>query len=128
MRVTVFRLIRGVLAIIGGVFVLGAGMALANWGGYRLLRYRLQPLYAIASEVRKGMPREQVLRIIQAHDAPYLEKHVFPDGSVTVWVQYALTDMCSTAIGFHDSVLESTRTIGEDSPTDYCPEAPADIR
>lgn len=122
------RLLRGGLAILGGCFVLGAGIELANRGAYRMLRHRLAPLYAITQGVRKGMPRDQVMRVIQEHEVPYLSMHVFPDGNVTIWVHYALVDTCSTAIGFKNGALDSTWTIGEDSPTDYCPQAPADIR
>jgi hypothetical protein len=74
------------------------------------------------------MPRDEVLRIIQRHAAPYVSRHDFPDGNVTLWVHYGLADSCSTAIGFKNGALDQTWTIGEDSPTDYCPGAPADVR
>jgi len=127
-RLTFLKLIRGSLAFVGGLFVLAGGMELANSGAFRLLQHRLKPLYAITREVRKGMPRDQVMRVIQEHDAPYLEKSLFPDGNITLWVQYTLTDTCSTAIAFRDGALDGTWTIGEDSSTDYCPHAPPDIR
>ena len=126
--VRILSLLRGAGACLGGVIVLGAGFESVNWASYRILRYRLEPLYAIAREVEKGMSRDQVLRIIDRHDAPYLEKHFFPNGDVTLSVQYALRDTCWTSIGFKAGALDGTWTIGEDNPADYCPNAPRDVR
>ena len=88
------RLVRGALAVLGGLMLLGAGLELVDWASFRLLRYRLVPLYAIARELKKGMPREEVLRIIERHAAPYVSRHDFPDGNVTLWVHYGLVEGC----------------------------------
>ena len=113
--------------MLGALLALGAAIGLANWSAYRFLRHRLESLYAVAREVHRGMPREQVLQAIQRHDARYVSKILSPDGNITLSVRYGLTAFCSTAIGFRKGVLDSTRTIGKDGPTDYCPDAPADI-
>jgi hypothetical protein len=113
--------------VLGGLLVLGATIGLANWSAYRFLRHRLEPLYSVAREVHRGMAREQVLQVIQRHDARYVSKAFLPEGNITLSVRYGLAAFCSTAIGFRNGVLESTRTIGKDGPTDYCPDAPADI-
>ena len=122
------RVVRAILVILGVVILVGIGLQAVNWVSYRLLRGRLEPLYAIAGGVRKGMPRDQVLRLISENESPHLSRHDFPNGDMTLWVVYSMMDVCSTAMHFADGRLESTWTIGEDSPTDYCPGAPPDVR
>jgi hypothetical protein len=122
------RLLRGGLAVVGAMFLLGGVVHGANWLGYRLLRHRLDTLYSVGRELRKGMPRDDVLNIIASRNEPYLHMNRHDEEAINLWVQYALVDACEMAIGFKDGRLVSTWIIGEDSPTDYCPGAPPDIR
>ena len=122
------RTVRGVLAALGAVILFGLAFQAANWIGFQFLGPRLKPLYAVAAAVRKGMARDEVLSIIAKHGSKTLSQHVFDNGDVTLWTAYTFTDTCSTSLHFEGGVLRSTWTIGENSPTDYCPGAPADVR
>ena len=122
------RLLRGSLAVIGAMFLLGGVVHGANWLAFRLLKHRLDTLYSVARELRKGMPRDEVLKVIASHNESYLHINRNDQDAINLWVQYALADSCETAISFKDGKLVGTWTIGEDSPTDYCPGAPPDVR
>jgi hypothetical protein len=74
------------------------------------------------------MPHADVLHLIAEHRSPHLSDRVFPDGDITIWTHYSLMDVCYTTLHFSQGALVSTRTSGEDAPTDDCPSAPADIR
>ena len=122
------RLIRASLAVLGAVILAGGAFEVVNWISVQMLKHRLEPHYAITRELRKGMRREEVQELTAKHRAADLSIREWPEGDIAIWVQYSLRDTCYTTLQFRGGALVSTRTSGEDSPDDYCPEAPADIR
>jgi hypothetical protein len=121
-------LARGVLALLGAIILVGVGLQGVNWLSVLVLKGRLEAQYTIVRQLHKGMLHEDVLRLIAEHSSPHLSERAFPDGGITIWTQYSLMDACYTTLQFNRGALVSTRTSGEDAPTDYCPGAPADIR
>jgi hypothetical protein len=123
----VFRLVRGSLAVFGGVVLVGAAVNAANWVGFTILKSRLNAQYAMVQKVHKGMPRTDVLRIIAAQQAPALARADNADGGVTVWTSYSLMEVCYTSFEFKSGLLVATYTTESDMGRP-CPGAPPDIR
>jgi hypothetical protein len=126
--VRVVRLIRGGLAILGAVILVTAAFEAINWVSVQMLRYRLEPQYAIARQVRKGMRYDEAQALIGRYRTREVAVREFPPDAISVWVQYSLRDTCYTTLQFRGGTLVSTRTSGEDSPDDYCPGSPPDVR
>jgi hypothetical protein len=119
---------RTALASLGVIFLLSGLLGAANAVAYQVRGYRLEPLYGMARDLKKGMPRDEALELIARHWQPYLTRHDFPNGDITVWVDYSLLDICSTSIAFADGTVALTTTMGEDHPLDRCPGAPPNVR
>jgi hypothetical protein len=124
-----WRWTRIVLAVIGALFLAGAGLEVGEWAALHTYgQRRLDRLYRIATGLQRGMARDQVLMIIDAEKSSEFSQHHFPNGDITLWVHYGLVDSCSLSIGFEQGRLVETHLIGEDSPTDFCPSAPSNIK
>lgn len=109
------------------VLLVVAAASGANALSYYFFRHRLDPLYAVAGGVKKGMDKAAVLRLMEAHKAEFVMRSELPNGDLHLWVSYSLADSCETIFHFVDNRLLQTRTIGEDNATDFCPGAPADV-
>ena len=122
------RVVRATLASLGAAVVLGGVIQLVAWRSRLGMREKLAPLYAVTSALRKGMPRAEVVRLIEAQPAGKLHRVDLESGDITIWVNYSATDFCSTSLSFSYAGLQSSSTVGEDGPRDFCPGAPADVR
>jgi len=123
-----WRHVRSILAVIGALFLAGAGLEIGEWvtlhtHGQR----RLDRLYRIAKGLQRDMPRDRALALIAAESDPALSQHHFPNGDITMWVHYGIVNSCSLSVTFDEGKVVATRIVGEDSPTDFCPSAPPNI-
>jgi hypothetical protein len=110
------------------VFLVTAAFEAVNWVSVQILKHRLEAQYAIARQLRKGMPYNEAQALISRYRTSDLVVREFPQDAISIWVQYSLRDTCYTTLQFRGGTLVSTRTSGEDSPDDYCPGSPADVR
>jgi hypothetical protein len=120
-----FRWLGQGLVVVGVVVLLGATTSAIRWYRTRPIGGRLEQLYGVTRSIRQGMPREEVLRLIEQSPRLDLEMKASPSGNITLEVHYSVADRCATAIGFRKGVVERTFTIGNGG---RCPGAPDDIR
>jgi hypothetical protein len=116
-----FRWLGPGLVALGLVVLLGATNSAIRWYRTRPIGGRLEQLYGVTRAIRKGMPREEVLRLVEQSPRPDLEVGGFPSGNITLEVHYSVADRCATAIAFREGVVERTLTIGSRG---RCPGAP----
>lgn len=124
--ITTRKVITQIIFYLFILFLFGLSMIIVpEW----LMGDRRFEIYAIASELKAGMPREEVITIIKQKNLPHV-KIIYSkeDNSIMADVSIGLARYCSLSIEFtQDGVLKSSRIRGEDGAHQKFRDAPPDI-
>lgn len=88
-------------------------------------------LYDIMKELKVGMPRKDVLAIIEKYQKSFVHKSSdqMIDKNISLWVYYlGFFYSCHLIIEFSDNKLYSAKIRGENGPHDTFKDAPLDIK
>ena len=112
----------GVTALIALGTIIGIGIA----GGLSSHGERRYVLYGIQRELKGGMPRSDVLAIVEKHDHDSFVTRSSEE-QLIVWVSLGGAQYCGLIVSFENSQLVSSQIRGEDGPEERFDDAPPDI-
>lgn len=89
-------------------------------------RGREKAVFDLMGHLRRGMSRDEVIKLVNRSDTSFLRLHETDDRLVAT-ASTGLGRGCILTMEFQDKKLSSARIRGEDGPTDVLKGAPPDI-